>query len=245
MAKETIVLVDDDETATNSLANLLRKESFKVYTAFDGAAGVKAVEKYQPALVLLDVEMPSLNGFEVLEQIKLREVRTRVVIITGYYITPSDIVKGMKGGACDYIVKPIDVNVLVHRIRGLLLTEDTINVRLIKLNDEAIGLLRLEMEVEAKNHASTVLAEADNQAKTLVVDAKNKATTIVEKAMQKAVKVEQAAKSKAKEFEREITANVTLVKWRIAESLIVFSFVLIAIFGKPSADFSDFRWEGR
>lgn len=131
-ASQTILIVDDNERMVASLARLLKLHKFKVLTAKDGAEGVLMAEKYQPDLVLLDIDLPALDGFQVLEQIQKRKVRTRVVMFSGHYKTIKDAVRGMKGGACDYLVKPHDVDSLVDRLKGYLITEDTINERVVE-----------------------------------------------------------------------------------------------------------------
>jgi len=110
----------------------LRRDKFKVLTAKDGVQGVLLAEKHQPDLVLLDIDLPALNGFQVLEQIQKRRVRTRVVMFSGHYKTIKDAVRGMKGGACEYLVKGQDTGILVERLKACLITEETINERVVE-----------------------------------------------------------------------------------------------------------------
>jgi len=80
-----VLLVDDEERFVQNLAKLLRGRGFEATTAFDGAAGVAAVEKGErPDVVLLDVRMPGMDGIETLRKIKDISPETEVVMLTGH-----------------------------------------------------------------------------------------------------------------------------------------------------------------
>jgi len=119
--QRTILVVDDDAGVRNTLARLLRAEGFDVATAVDGVGAIDAVLRIAPDLVLLDVVMPSINGFEVCRRIKENE-DTRlipVVLLTGLSAM-EDRVRGLEVGADDFISKPPDRIELVARVRSLL-----------------------------------------------------------------------------------------------------------------------------
>jgi putative two-component system response regulator len=116
-----ILIVDDETSSRTALEMLLRREGFEVHNAFDGASALAACASAQPDLILLDVLMPGIDGFEVCRRIKARpETRlTPVVLITGLSNT-DDRIKGINAGADDFLSKPIDMNELLARTRSLI-----------------------------------------------------------------------------------------------------------------------------
>src|SRR5205823_4168007 len=113
--KPAILLVEDEFEERQMLAHLLRAHGFRVITAADGRAGLSAIKRARPRLVLLDLIMPRMDGFEFLR--KLRELRAGkslpVVIITGEsgVVAPANV---------PLLNKPIDGDQLVGQIRGIL-----------------------------------------------------------------------------------------------------------------------------
>lgn len=118
---EKILIVDDEAGARQALGALLRRESFEVSEAGDGRAALAECARFRPDLILLDILMPGMDGFEVCRRIKATpETRlTPVVLITGLSNT-EDRIKGINAGADDFLSKPIDVNELLARARSLL-----------------------------------------------------------------------------------------------------------------------------
>jgi putative two-component system response regulator len=118
---ERILIVDDESAARTALAILLRREGYEVGEASDGASALAACASFRPDLVLLDIMMPGMSGFEVCRRIKATpETRlTPVVLITGLSAT-EDRIQGINAGAEDFLSKPIDVNELLARVRSLV-----------------------------------------------------------------------------------------------------------------------------
>jgi putative two-component system response regulator len=116
-----ILIVDDESAARTALETLLRREGFEVRDASDGPSALAECAKFSPDLILLDILMPGMNGFEVCRRIKATpETRlTPVVLITGLSAT-EDRIEGINAGADDFLSKPIDINELLARTRSLL-----------------------------------------------------------------------------------------------------------------------------
>jgi len=115
--KNSVLIVDDDTSSLMGLIQILQPE-YQIYTAKDGASALKRAEKSLPDLILLDVIMPDMNGFEVLTELKKFE-KTKaipVIFITGISEHANEST-GWAIGAVDYIRKPFDTMVVKHRIR--------------------------------------------------------------------------------------------------------------------------------
>lgn len=121
MAKKSILVVDDEHDLLDLLEYNLKKEGFKVYLADNGEKGINLAQKHQPDLVLLDVMMPEMSGFDVCEALRQDADIKRLPII---FLTAKDDeaseVEGLTIGADDYITKPISTVKLVTRIKALL-----------------------------------------------------------------------------------------------------------------------------
>jgi len=107
MANESILVADDDPIIRKSLQEMLRLEGYQVDTASDGTEALKRLEQSSVDVVLTDVKMPALGGFELLAKIKTFSPDTVVILITGYG-SIEDAVNGIKAGAYEYITKPLN-----------------------------------------------------------------------------------------------------------------------------------------
>ncbi len=113
-----LLIVDDDPDLRSLLSALLQLEGFSVETACDGRTALTLLREQAIDLVLLDVMMPGLSGFEVLS--RLRQFSSVPVIMLTARGEPLDRVQGLEGGADDYLAKPFDDRELIARIRALL-----------------------------------------------------------------------------------------------------------------------------
>ena len=116
-----ILIVDDEPNIVISLEFLMRREGFEVAVARDGEEAMTSVRQEQPDLVLLDVMMPKLNGFEVCEQIRADPALAGVrIIMLSAKGREAEIEKGLSLGANGYVTKPFSTLDLVLQVRSLL-----------------------------------------------------------------------------------------------------------------------------
>ena len=143
MSGETILIVDDEESVRNSLAGVMRDEGYEVVTAASGKEGIELLPEAQPALVLLDIAMPGMDGIETLQRLKEIRPDLPVVMVTGHG-TIETAVKTTKMGAYDFILKPPELEpltlVVKHGIEESRLREENESLkRSIERRYELVG----------------------------------------------------------------------------------------------------------
>ncbi len=114
-----ILVIDDDPAVTSLLKRGLSYEGFAVATARSGVEGLTLARERPADLVVLDVMMPGLNGYEVLQRLRAADEQVPVLMLTAKDTT-ADQVQGLESGADDYVIKPFTFEVLLARIRSLL-----------------------------------------------------------------------------------------------------------------------------
>jgi len=113
----TVLIVDDEPVMQSLLEKILAREGYKIFVAGDGAAALEMLEKEPVSLVLSDIKMPGMNGFELLKEIKTRYPGTGVIIMTAYGDTFT-VKDALLLGADEYITKPFksyEVSLVVER----------------------------------------------------------------------------------------------------------------------------------
>src|ERR1700761_6806876 len=113
-----ILLIDDDQKLTRLLAGFLESQGFAVSVAHDGAQGLQRAKEASWDLIILDVMLPRIDGFQVLTQLR-RHSKVPVLMLTGRG-GEDDLVTGLEGGADEYLAKTASARELVPRIRALL-----------------------------------------------------------------------------------------------------------------------------
>lgn len=114
-----LLIIEDEPLIRSSLAEFLEQEGFLVQTAANGPAGLQLAEKTAFDLVLTDIQMPGMDGVEVLERIQQRNPETFVILVTAYG-TVETAVEAFKRGAQDYLLKPLRFDEVVAKVRQLL-----------------------------------------------------------------------------------------------------------------------------
>jgi DNA-binding response OmpR family regulator len=138
--KKKILIVEDEPGILLSLKDELESEGYEVIPAEDGEKGLKAARDMMPDLIILDVMMPKLNGFEVCKQLRKEGNRTPIIMLT-VKDKEIDKVLGLELGADDYVTKPFSLREVVARVKAILRrTEDLLD----ELNICSIGDIHLD-----------------------------------------------------------------------------------------------------
>lgn len=127
MSNELVLLVDDEVSIVQLAQMYLEREGFRVKSVSDGEAALEAVSAYRPALIVLDVMLPKLDGFEVCKRLRQRNDPAAILMLTARD-EDVDKILGLELGADDYLTKPFNPRELVARVKAILRrSERTVN----------------------------------------------------------------------------------------------------------------------
>jgi len=116
--QKTILVVDDEKRLVALVGEYLQQAGFRVVTAFDGQEALKIARLEKPDLIILDIMMPEMNGYELM-QIHRKEMNTPIILLTAR-VEDEEKVVGLELGADDYVTKPFRPRELVARVRSVL-----------------------------------------------------------------------------------------------------------------------------
>ena len=140
-----ILFVDDDFNILNLLDNYLSMKGFEVQTAENGYFALKKIDSFQPDVIILDIMMPRMDGYEVCEKIREHHneelARTPIIVISALNHL-NDVKKAISAGANDYIVKPINLQVLFEKIKRYMNVDDLMRTQ--SLEDNLLTLEKLD-----------------------------------------------------------------------------------------------------
>ena len=114
-----VLLIEDDSATAQSIELMLKSESFKVYTTDLGEEGIDLGKIYDYDMILLDLNLPDMSGFEVLRKLRISKVKSPILILSGLGGI-EDKIKGLGFGADDYMTKPFHKDELVARINAIV-----------------------------------------------------------------------------------------------------------------------------
>lgn len=127
-----ILIIEDEKELSNILSDLLIKEGFLVYQGFDGESGIDYFYDTNPDLVLLDINLPKVNGWEICKIIR-RESKTPIIFMTARD-SEIDEIKGLELGGDDYITKPFNTKILLLKIKKILRLDSIFQYKFKALN---------------------------------------------------------------------------------------------------------------
>ena len=150
--KYKILVVDDDTNICELLRLYLEKEGFETVVANDGEQAVEYANKYTPDLILLDIMLPKLDGWQVCRQIR-KTLETPIIMLTAKGET-FDKILGLELGADDYITKPFDTKEVIARVKAVLrrtYDSEKNNMQEVKYDKLRINLTNYELVVDGKS----------------------------------------------------------------------------------------------
>ena len=151
-----LLLVEDSLQLNKALSTILKRNTFVVDSAYDGEEALLFIEQYTYDVIILDVMMPKLNGFQVLKVIREKGIDTPVIMLTAKS-TVEDKITGLDLGADDYLAKPFNTEELLARIRALLRRkpnykkEDVLTFGDLSLNVKTATLMCADKQVSLMN----------------------------------------------------------------------------------------------
>ena len=151
MAAMRVMVVDDDNNICEYLRLYLEKEGYSVEIFHDGKSAVDAFSKYDPTIVLLDVMMPNMDGWQVCRELR-KQSQVPIIMLTAKGET-FDKVLGLELGADDYVVKPFEAKEVIARIKAILRRSgyaDNESVKKVEFEKLTINLTNYEMIVNGK-----------------------------------------------------------------------------------------------
>src|SRR6266404_3943275 len=177
VARASVLLVDDHALLRTGVANIINQEPdlWVVAEAGNGLEAVEAFERFHPDVTLLDLRMPVMEGVEAVRQIRERDPRARVIVLTTYD-TDDEIARALKAGAKGYVLKDISADDLIGRIRDVLAGKTYLapaaaaklaeGVTRVQLTPRELATLRLMADAKANKEIASDLVISERTVKT-------------------------------------------------------------------------------
>jgi DNA-binding response OmpR family regulator len=119
MTESTVLIIEDDSTLLRGLKDNFQSNGFQVRTAMDGQSGLNAALANPPDLIILDIMLPKMNGYEVCSSLRENELNLPIIMLTAKG-QEQDIIRGLNLGADDYVTKPFNIRELMARANAFL-----------------------------------------------------------------------------------------------------------------------------
>lgn len=144
MSNINLLIVEDEQRLADILKKQLEEAGFNADIAYDGYVGKQLAEQKNYNLIILDINLPLINGYELCKEIRKTNKRTPIIMLTAFG-TPDNKIAGFEAGADDYVVKPFDFRELLARINVFLRRSDSSSAE-----TEKLRLADLEMDLTTK-----------------------------------------------------------------------------------------------
>lgn len=143
--------MEDDRELAGYLCRGLEEENNTVTVCFDGSCGLRAAQSSAFDIIVLDVMLPYIDGFQITKRLRLESVRTPILLLTARD-APEDVVRGLDAGADDYLTKPFSFEVLVARLRARTRSPDKRDTARMRFAD-----LTMDLETREVRRCGTVV----------------------------------------------------------------------------------------
>jgi two-component system cell cycle response regulator CtrA len=144
-----VLLIEDDRATAQSIELMLKSDGFNVYTTDLGEEGTDLGKLYDYEIILLDLNLPDMSGFEILRTLRVAKIKTPVLILSGL-AGLEDKVKGLGFGADDYLTKPFHKDELVARIHAIVRRSQGHAHSVVQIGDLSVDLDRKVVEVKGE-----------------------------------------------------------------------------------------------
>ncbi len=115
-----LLIIDDDAHLRESLAEVLELDGFECHQAGAAKEGISAAARLEPAVVIMDIQLPDSSGFQICQELRKRSKTVILIMMTGRFLSSEEKKQGFELGADEYITKPFDLAELSARIKQLL-----------------------------------------------------------------------------------------------------------------------------
>lgn len=133
-----LLLVEDEVRMAEALSELLRLEQYEVDVRMDGLSGLEAVQRKEYDILILDVMLPGLSGFEITQAVRKMGIKTPILMLTAKSDV-DDKVMGLDSGADDYLTKPFEAKELLARLRALGRRNETVGNNMLSFGDISLS----------------------------------------------------------------------------------------------------------
>ena len=145
-----VLLVEDDAYTSKAVSLNLQHAGLNVYTTDLGEEGIDLAKVYDYDLIVLDLDLPDINGHEVLRKIRSAKVHTPILILSGN-VKKDSIIRGFGVGADDYLVKPFNIDELIARIHAIIRRSRGFSQSIIQVCEMSINLNTQTVQIAGKN----------------------------------------------------------------------------------------------
>lgn len=154
-----ILIVEDEFNLADVVASRLKKEKYVVDISSDGEEGLDNALTNIYDLIILDVMLPKMNGFEILEEIRRNEVKSKVIMLTARALI-EDKLSGLQNGANDYVTKPFHIEELVARVNVQLRNENNSKIKeYIQIGDLKLNIKRVNLLCTTTNESIDIVGK--------------------------------------------------------------------------------------
>ena len=173
-----ILLVEDEEHMHHTIKLNFEMEGFNVISAFDGAKALEAIDNEYFDLIVLDIMLPEVDGISVVENIRLNNIETPVLILSAKN-SSYDRILGLKKGADDYLTKPFSLEELLLRVEKLIIKSKKIQASSVQIEDYSFGNNYIDFKaLTAKNFLNNHLSLSKKETMLLKLLIENKGEVV-------------------------------------------------------------------